>query len=376
MRTTSRADVVVVGLGTMGSMALWQLAERGLTAVGFEQHGLVHTYGSFTGESRLFRTAYHESPRYVPMLLAARELWLELERKSGRALFLPVGALSIGHEDDAAIGNVLASVRENDIPHDLFDAAALRARYPQHAVGDDVVAVLDRLGGGLRPEASVLAALELARGAGAQIHDHEAVVDITERADDVVVETPHHTVTADAVVVTCGSWTAALDPRVAAVANVKPLLLTWFVPRDVGAYGPDRFPVFIRDEPGVHFFGAPSLDGFSVKMSTASRWDFVPRPEDVPHRLSREEEVLIGRRAQSFLPDLHPVPVRYSFHHDLYTADKRPIIDRTGRVITLAGFSGHGFKFAPVMGRIAAELAVAGHSELAGDEYALGTHTP
>jgi len=169
------ADVAVVGLGAMGAMSAWHLARSGARVLGFEQFGIAHDRGAAGGESRLFRMAYHEGPEYVPLLRRARELWRELAEASGRDLFIPTGCLSIGLPDIPPMVNVRRSVTDHGLEHEILAADELVARYPQHALHDGEIGILDVAGGMLRPELAVLAAAEQARASGARLHDHTPV---------------------------------------------------------------------------------------------------------------------------------------------------------------------------------------------------------
>lgn len=372
------ADVVVVGLGSMGSMAAWRLARRpGVRVVGIEQYGIGHAHGAFSGESRLFRTAYHEGAGYVPMLLRARELWLELGDAAGQRLLYEVGTLSIGRRGDESLRAVLESIERYGLPHGIFDGRALAARWPQHVVDASHLGIFDALGGALRPEAAVIAAVEQASRHGAEISAGECVVALDRQPDgSVIVHTDRRQLRTAAVVVSAGPWAGNLLPEVKAKTEIYPLLLTWFLPRDFESFEADSFPTFIRDEDGVHFFGAPSVDGYSVKVSPARLLPPVASIEDLPTTVAPEVLSRVGAAAQRFFRGLHPEPIRYSVHPDAFTLDKVPIIDRSpdGAIVTLAGFSGHGFKFAPVIGEMAADLALGGQNEFVDESFALAAH--
>lgn len=376
MMSVEHTDVVVIGLGTVGSMAAWRLAQSGRKVIGLEQYPLLHPFGGFTGESRLFRTAYHEGSMYVPLLLRARELWIELEHLTGRDLLLKVGTLSIGQHGAESISNVVESVQRHDLPHTLLEADQLRARYPQICIHDDEAGVLDYLGGGLRPEAAVFSALEQARVAGAELLGNQQVLSVEERGDGVLVETADRTILAEQVVVAGGSWASRLDNRLAELVKIYPLVLTWFMPEHIADFAPNTFPTFIRDRGDVHFFGAPSLEGYSVKVSPGLILPSVQSVDELPRTLSSEFLADLGTKAASFFPSLHPEPVHYSVHPEGFTDGKVPIIDRSdsGRVITFAGLSGHGFKFAPVFGELAAQLAAGETPALYDEQFSLAAH--
>ncbi len=355
------ADVAVVGLGAMGSMATWQLAQAGADVVGFEQYGLAHDRGAVGGESRLFRMAYHEGAEYVPLLRRARELWGELAEATGRPLFAPTGVLSLGLPDLPQMVNVRASVDEHDLPHEVLDGVGLAARYPQHRMADGEIGVLDAGGGVLRPEIAVLSALQQARAHGARLHDRTPVRAVEPEDDSVAVITDEGVTRVRRVVVTAGPWTADLVPTSA--VTVKPVVLTWFVPDRLGDFLPDRFPAFIRDTGDAHVYGVPVLDGASVKVAVGDVWGAIPSPRDLTRDLDEQALRPISDAVARLLPGLHPDPMRFGVWMEGYTPDRTALVGAlppSPSVIVLGGFSGHGFKMAPVFGQIARDLALDG----------------
>ena len=354
------ADVVVVGLGSVGSMTSWRLAEiHGARVIGVERHALGHDAGGYAGESRLFRTGYHESPEYLPMLLQARELWQELERGGRRTLFHPAGVLSIGAPTIAPMRHVLASVEQYRIPHEVLDAVELSSRYPQHGSITDEIGVLDRFGGVLRPESAVHEALRRARQAGAELIDEAPVTGIDTVPGGVRVSTERGVRTAKHVVITAGAWAAELLPQLRDVLDIRPLVLTWFAPEDPSRYAPEVFPGFIRDAGNVHLFGIPSVDGALVKAGWADAWGSIDDPARLTRFLEPGALAGVGRDVHALVPELPAQPSRHSVHMDAYTPDRRAVIGtaRPG-VAVVAGLSGHGFKLAPAFGEIAARLAL------------------
>lgn len=355
-----RTNVLVVGAGTVGSMTLWQLSKReGLSVVGVEQYGRVHSHGSYAGESRVFRTAVHEGGTYVGMIQRARALWRELEAESGRDIYAEVGCLSIAPEGFPDLETALGTVRDFALPHRTLSTEELRAEFPQHRIHDGDVGLLDEHGGGLRPEVAVMSALDLAEANGAELHFNTAVLDIEERPNGVVVRTTQGAWLADTVVVASGSWSTKLSPELNELLRLQVLGLTWFMPRDPAQFVPERFPAFLRDVGSVHFFGAPSFDGYAFKACTNPEWPVYRDVADVPAAHTRAELIKIGQRAAELFTDINPEPVRESVHHCAYTPDRLPVVDRgaSGRVVTVAGLSGHGFKFSPQLGEWAAGLA-------------------
>lgn len=371
-----KTDVVVIGAGAVGSMALWQLSKReGIDIVGIEQYGRVHSHGSYAGESRVFRTAVHEGATYVGMIQRSRDLWRELERESGRDVYYEVGALSIAPEGFPDLETALGTVRDFDLPHRLLDTEELRREFPQHRVDDGDVGLLDEHGGGLRPEVAVMSALDLAEANGARLFFNTPVIGVEERADGVVVRTTQGSWIARTVVVASGSWSTRLFPELNDLLRLQVLGLTWFMPKRPELFAPERFPAFLRDAGPVHFFGAPSFDGYAFKACTNPEWPVFRDVAEVPESHTREELIKIGQRAAEQFVDINPEPVRQSVHHCAYTPDRLPVVDRSasGRVVTVAGLSGHGFKFAPRLGEWAAQLAGGDEAEV-DPRFALASH--
>lgn len=359
------ADIAVIGLGSMGSMAAWRITERTRARViAFERFGVGHARGAAAGESRLFRTAYHEGAGYVPLLLRSRRLWQELEAVSGRQLLLPTGTLSLGDPTAEAMKNVRDSVRQHDLPHQLFDADELRQRYPQHAVTDADCGILDELGGALRPEVAVASAVERARTNGLEVHEREPVLGVEPDGPAVIVRTATGHYRVRHAVVSPGPWAPDLVPDLASSLTLKTIVLTWFLPHDIRRYLPEVFPTFIRDTSDFHLFGAPTLDGYSVKVSGSPMWGTVPDANSVPRWMEDEALQSLGQHVQQLLPELHPEPTRHSVHTDAFTPDKTPVVGAVGESVTiLAGFSGHGFKLAPIFGELAAQFALDGGTD-------------
>ena len=368
-----KTDVVVIGAGAVGSMALWQLSKReGLDVVGIEQYGRVHSHGSYAGESRVFRTAVHEGGTYVPLIQRSRELWRELEAESGRDVYYEVGCLSIAPEGFPDLVTAMGTVREFDVPHRLLGTEDLRREFPQHRVQDGDVGLFDEHGGGLRPEVAVMSALDLAEANGARLFFNTPVIDVEERPNGVVVRTTQGAWLAEHVVIAAGSWSTRLRPELNELLRLQVLGLTWFMPRDPAAFAPDRFPAFLRDAGEVHFFGAPSFDGYAFKACTNPDWPVYRDAAEVPESHTREQLIRIGQRAAELFEGINPEPVRQSVHHCAYTPDRLPVVDcgDSGRIVTVTGLSGHGFKFAPKLGEFAAQL-VSGEDARVDPRFAL-----
>lgn len=362
---STRWDVAVVGVGTMGSMAMMSLARRGLRVIGFERFGLGHELGAAGGESRIFRTAYREGSSYVPLLRDAYHHWRQLEEASGSDLLLLTDALTIGREGDVQLQEVLHSAEEWDVSIEVLDAAEAGRRYPQHTLTPDELVVVDHEGGMLRPLEAIRAACAVATAAGATIRTNTQVERIQEAGTGVEIVTgdgERHL--ADRVIVAAGPWTRALLPSVAEKFRLQRVLLNWFPTEDPAMFRPERFPVGLRvpgARPGLSFF--PTLDGTRLKMNYHTSKLAVADPESFDQEPSQDESMdVVDAMLRSFT-GVRPERSKVAGYMEGYTLDNHGIIDfpqGMQRVVALAAFSGHGFKLAPVFGEAAAELVLNG----------------
>ncbi len=343
-------DAIVLGLGGMGSAAAAHLARRGRRVLGLERFGPAHDRGSSHGESRIIRQAYFEGSAYVPLLLRAYELWSQLEADTGADLLTLTGALMIGPEDSRTVAGAVASARAWDLPHEVLPAAELRRRFPTLAPGPGDVALHERRGGFLRPEAVVSAHLAVARRAGAELRFADPALGWEPDGGGVAVRTASGTVRADHLVVTAGPWAPQVLAGLGLPLVVERQVQYWFDPRGgTGAFAPDRHPVWIWEEPGgLQFYGFPAVGGPGGGVKAAFFRRGAPTtPETIDRAVPPEEA-----------DDLRATACMYTT-----TPDEHFVIDRHPSLpqVTLAGgFSGHGFKFVSVVGEILADLALAG----------------
>ncbi len=359
------ADVIVVGIGTMGSQALWQLAARGLKALGIEQFEPGHERGSGHGGSRIFRTAYMEGQEYVPLLKSAYGLWRRLERESGADLLTLTGALSIGAPDTRFIAGALASVRAHDLDHELLSTRQLRERYPLHVVADDEVGLLDVVAGVLRPEDAIKAAARRAEELGATIVRNAPVDSITP-GDTVAVRAGGRTYRARHLVVSAGAWLGRVQPDLglAFPLIVYRVVMTWFRPDSPASFAPNRFPIFLRERGTLEWDGFPCMDGETVKVLATTKIP-VDDPSQLDRDIRREDLEKPEYVVREFLRGVDPTAIRAQACMLTFTPDEHFIVGpspRHGNVVVLGGFSGHGYKFAPLMGEIAADLVTEGRT--------------
>lgn len=354
------SDVVVIGLGGMGSAAARTLAARGARVVGLERFGPAHDRGSSHGASRIIRQSYFEDSSYVPLLLRAYELWEQAQKEAGVELLTLTGGLYLGPPDSTTFAGSLAAAREHGLPHEVLDADAVRARFPTFSPAPDEVALYEERAGFVRPEASVRAHLDLAARDGADLRFGEQVLSVTPDGDGVRVETTDGVLHAGHAVISPGAWAPSLVPGVP--LRVERQVQHWFAPpAGVGEY--ERQPVYIAEQAGVgnQIYGFPAIDGPDGGAKVA----FFRRGRDTdPDALDRvvtpaEIDEMRARVAQT-LPGLAGPSVRTVACMYTTTPDEHFVISREGPVTVACGFSGHGFKFVPVIGEILADLALDG----------------
>jgi sarcosine oxidase len=362
------ADVVVVGLGGMGSQALWRLAGRGARVIGVDQFPPGHDRGSSHGETRIIRTAYAEGPGYVPLLREAWRLWAELAARTGTDLIRRTGGLMLGPADSDTVAGPIESARRHGLPYELLDAAEVRRRYPQHRFAGGT-GFVEADAGVLYPERSVRAAVRAAVAAGAQAMIGVPATEVRADADRPSVRVPGRTLVARHVVVAAGAWTGRLVPGLATRLRPVRRVLGWFAAERPADFAPDRFPIYIRADGSTVWYGCPQVDGRTVKIGLHMRpgLDEPADPVTGPRPPDAADARALAELVAATLVGLRPDPERLVSCMYTLTPDQHfvlgPRADLPGLTL-LAGFSGHGFKFAPVVGEIAAQLALTGGCRL------------
>lgn len=353
------ADVAIIGTGTMGSMAAWQIALRGVSVIGFDQYAPGHDRSGAGGESRIFRTAYKEGPKYVPLLLRARELWRELEAATGVPLLTLNGGLMIGRETLPGMANVLATAEQFGLDHAILSPAQVAERFPVHRLDPGEIAFLDKAAGYLKPELAVLTAAAQAERCGARILRYTAIRDIEADANGVTLYSDNGSWRVGKLLVTAGAWTRNLLVNSRDDHEVVRIVLGWYVPKRPELFTPEAFPIFIRENDEIDFCGWPMINGTSVKIGRNGSHGVYPDAESVERWVDPAWMVRWKRMVEHHLPDLHPHPVRIGVYMDGWTASGDPFIGAQPELpntFSMYGFSGHGFKMAPALGEIAADL--------------------
>jgi len=354
--------LAVIGLGSIGSMALWQASRLSDSVTGFEAASPAHGRSAVGGDTRLFRMIYRGNPDLYPILERSRDLWAELEAETGQSILTRTGGLSIGTKDGPYLTALLETTRTNGADHEILSREEMAERYPQHNLRPDDIAVYDPNAGALRTDRAVTAAVAAAEANGATIHSNTPIDSITETADGVLITSGQKSWTFENVIIASGGWSQRLMPDyLKAATQTKRLILTWFVAKNASEFSPENFPVFSRVHEDRSMYGAPAVDGATVKATLDGRGKPTPDPETMPRELTPAEITETTETLTEFLPGLIPNIVRSDTFPDLFTTDGQPLIghlNEHSRIYLATGFSGGGFKNATGYGHIAAHEAL------------------
>jgi sarcosine oxidase len=270
---STSADIIVVGLGAVGSAALYQAAKVGVRAIGIDRFHPPHDRGSSHGESRITRQAIGEGQDFVPLVLRSHQIWEELEAASGRALLTRSGALILQsphiagdhHGSTSFLADTIAVAKAHAIAHEVLSTTEIEARFPQFHLAQEEVGYFEPGAGFVRPEACVQTLLELATKMGAAIHAGETVLKVEAVSDSALVTTDRDTYSAGHAIISAGPWIGSLLPQaIAGQLVVYRQVMTWFaLERHRDRYTPQHFPVFIwitGNQPCDMFYGFPALE--------------------------------------------------------------------------------------------------------------------
>ncbi|HEX6573560.1 MAG TPA: N-methyl-L-tryptophan oxidase [Gemmatimonadaceae bacterium] len=359
-------DVIVAGLGAMGSATAAQLALRGKKVLGLDRWIPGHTFGSSHGDSRIIREMYFEHPMYVPLLKRAYELWADLEKRVDQKLLNIYGGLMIGRQDGMLVAGTLRSAKEHHLDHEVLSPAEVKKRYPAFDLDPDLVAVVDPRAGWLDPEQCNAAHLNVAAHHGADLRFEEPVIAWTADESGVSVTTSHASYAAEHLVLAVGARTRVLLEDLKIPLEIERQVVFWMTPPDGSRYDRSQFPIWAYEyKPGHICYGFPQLP-FGVKASVMHGGEIYDYADEVNRVIRDDEEAALKEAIKPVLPSLAESPVRDSttclFTN---TPDHDFIIDFHAdypRVLISSACSGHGFKFASVVGEIQADMVVSGRS--------------
>ncbi|SFK65707.1 sarcosine oxidase [Halogranum rubrum] len=367
-------DVIVVGVGGMGSAATHYLASRGVDVLGLERYDIPHTMGSSHGVTRIIRKAYHEHPDYVPLLERAYELWRDLERQHDQQLLYSHGSLALGRPDSETVTGAKEACQTHSLEYEGLDAAEVNERFPGFDLPDDFVGVYQSEGGLLWSEQCIVAHVNATHREGGTIHARERVTD-WEATDELVrVVTDRDTYTAEKLVVAAGAWAPTMLPELADVLQPQRQVLGWFQPTTPRNFQPESFPVYIveRDEDDL-YYGFPQFHVPGVKVGKHYHFGEDVDPDEMAREPRNKDEAALREWVAQGLSSANGPSMALSTCLYTNTPDKEFIIDHHptyDNVVVACGFSGHGFKFSSVVGEILADLAVEGETDHPIDRFA------
>ncbi len=360
-------DVAVVGLGAMGSAALYHLSARGQRVVGLDRYPVGHTHGSSHGESRIIRLAYFEHPDYVPLLRLAYRNWRTLEAATGQAVLLTTGIIEAGPPGSDIVAGSLASCVEHAIRHKVLSGAEITARFPALTLPADWTGVFQPDAGILGPERIVALQVAAAKANGAEVMEGAAVTSVRDLGGSVEVALADgSTISAGAAILTAGGWIGDLAPALASNLRLTRQALVWFEPSRPALVTPDRMPIFMLDDPRTVTYGFPDWAGTGVKAASHDAGRLLASADDARQDADETDIDLIADVLRDLVPAVAGPVRRMATCFYTRTPDEHFILGpspESPRVILASPCSGHGFKFASIIGEILADLAITGETD-------------
>ncbi len=372
---TKEFDVIVIGVGSMGSSTCYQLASRGVSVLGLEQFSIPHDQGSHAGQSRIIRKAYFEHADYVPLLERAYDNWKHLEAITGSQVYFPTGLLYAGKPDEILIKGVKHSSEKYNVPIESVSKQELVKRFPQFDVPNDYEVLFEPDAGFVTPERAVSLYVDQAIKAGATIHTNEQTRSWKQNETSIEVVTNKGTYVCKKLVITAGAWTDKMLPELSTRLQVTRQVIAWVNPSNQKQFELGNFPCWLIDDhtqAGMYYgFPVLSTDKFGAPAGLKVAHHYPGSPthvESVDRSVTKEEEEILVKSLTKFLPNGYESMSVLKTCLYTNTPDENFIIDfvpeSNKHVIMAAGFSGHGFKFVSVVGEIVADLSIMGSTQL------------
>lgn len=367
-------DVIVIGVGSMGAAACWYLTQRGQRVLGLEQFAIPHDRGSHAGQSRIIRNAYFEHADYVPLLKRAYKNWFAFEAQTASHFYHRTGILYLGRPDHDTIRGIRHSARVHDITIENWARNERKSKYPCFQVPEDFDAIFEPDAGFVRPEGVVKMYADDAIANGAEIRTHTPVLSWKREWGRIRVRTAEQDYTSDKLIITAGPWASRMIPGLRTELVVTQQFLVWIAPPDPSVFSLGKFPCWFVEDPAMGtFYGFPVLPAgdfagpVGLKLAHHQPGELCS-PGDVATKIPPGDERNIRQFLKTYLPQAGDQFVQVKSCLYTYSPDTHFIIDHLpgyGDDVTIAcGFSGHGFKFVPVVGEILADLAIKGETDL------------
>lgn len=359
-------DVIVMGCGGFGAAAMYHLAKRGLKVIGIDRFHPPHDLGSSHGETRIIRKAYFEHPNYVPLLHRAWDLWEELAQESNQRLIQRRDMLMSGPPGSEVIQGARQSARLHNLPLEELTRDAARERFPMINIPLDHSVTVESTAGILWVERCVEAHLELAKANGAVLRCGETVQKISGTSAGLSIQTDQASYSAAGGIMTCGAWTGQLLPDYAKLITIRRKSLFWYPIQSSEWVDPGKAPIFFIDLPQGQFYGLPCVDGTTVKVGEHTGGESVADPSLVDRDVGPNDARPVSQFVAERLNGVKCIPCRSTVCMYSISPDGHFLFDRLSDLplVVAGGFSGHGFKFASVLGEAAAELIQVDRSSL------------
>ncbi len=368
-------DVIVLGVGSMGSATCYYLSKQGYSVLGLEQFDIPHDQGSHAGQSRIIRKAYFEHPDYVPLLQRAYENWKEIETATDSQIYFPTGLLYAGKPDEALIKGVRESASKYKVSVESLSPYDARQRFPQFQIPQDYDILFEPDAGFLTPERAILLYVDQAIRNGAHIHTKEKTTSWERTGEIITVTTTKETYTCNKLIITAGAWAGSMIPGFSNRLKVTRQALAWMNPQEWKPFEIGNFPCWMIDDETLNgmYYGFPVLPvgkfggpiGLKIGLHYPGQ---VSNPDSVNRQIEKEDEDCLVEAINKYLPIGHQST--HVLKTCLYTntPDEHFVIDFLpgyGKQVAIAtGFSGHGFKFASVVGEILTSLVTNGKTDL------------
>ena len=359
-------DAIVLGVGGVGSAALYHLSQRGCNVLGLDRFAPPHRFGSSHGQSRIIRQAYFEHPNYTPLLLETYRLWSELADHVQQQLYQEVGVLQIGSPDGEVLTGVLQAAQTHGLQVEQLTAQEIQRRWPALQVPENLEGLLEPRAGYLFVEQCVEAHLQAAQDAGAHLRSPTEVY-AWQPGPPVTLQTSDGQLTADRLIVTAGAWAGPLLEDLKLNLEVSRKSLFWFPAATDQTSAHRCLPCFLYELPEGVFYGLPPIDRRGVKVAEHSGGQVVTDPLAVDREVDPDDAQRVGAFISSYLPKLSPQPRDHAVCFYTMSPDQHFVVDRHpehAHVVFAAGLSGHGFKFAPILGKALTELVLDGQTDL------------
>ena len=356
-------DSIVVGVGGMGSSAVYNLAKRGQKVLGIEKFDVPHSEGSSHGVNRIIRLAYYEDSSYVPLLRRAYEMWSEIETIAKEQLLYKTGSIDTAPSGHELFEGSLQSCLEHGIPHEILNYRQMNERFPGYEMPPGHMGLYQQDGGFVLSERAIVAYVNAAVTEGATIQARETVSKWEPEADGVRVFTDRSEYTADRLVITAGAWTAGMLPSLAELAVPERQVLAWLQPEEPSLFTPEVFPVFSAFFEEGRYYGFPVFGIPGFKIGRYHHLEEVADPDNVERNVTQEDEDVLRAASARYFPKANGTIMTLKTCLFTNTPDEHFIIDTVPgypQVAVAAGFSGHGFKFASVVGEILGDLSING----------------